>query len=398
MEYRTLGKTGITVSEIGFGTEHLPPQKEIMDEIMAVAIEAGVNFIDILQTDPAGDGAYIWDGFGPLLKKYRDKLILAAHWGIGYAYDLPYCRQTFPEALSRVGNDYIDVAMMTMVGEGDRQDKWLDESLEELNRYREKGYIGCIGGSVHDVTKAIKLVNSGVLDVLMFGVNLTQHGDPQHQTLYRACIEQGLGLVAMKPYSAGLLLKVNGKPTSITTTQCLSYSLSQSVSTVVPGVKDADEMRAALQYNAASEQEKDFQSALDNIHQELSGHCVYCSHCLPCEQGINITSIISISNWAFWGPQDWLDNMYAALSVKPSACIEQGDCMKKCAFNVDIISKMKHVAALFEWDLWGQRNETDLKMMAQSLGLDVPEDAKKAILIDRIRRADPEILYDGLSK
>ena len=70
--------------------------------------------------------------------------------------------------------------------------------------------------------------------------------------------------------------------------------------------------------------------------------------------------------------------------------------MQKCAFNVDVIGKMKHVVALFEWHLWEQRSEADLQAMAQKLGLDLPSDTQKAILIDRIRRVDADLLYEGL--
>jgi predicted aldo/keto reductase-like oxidoreductase len=363
---------------------------------MALAVESGVNFIDILQTDPAGDGAYVWNGLGPLVKQYRDKLVLAAHWGIGYQYDLPYCRKTFPEALAQVGNGFIDIALMTMVGESGREDEWIEESLQELRQYKEKGQIGCLGGSAHDLSTALKLVTSGVLDVLMFTVNMTQAGEPQHQALYQACLENEVGLIAMKSYSASLLLKVAGQPTTITPVQCLSYVLSQPVSTIAVGVKNGDELRAALAYCEATRSEKDYQPALDNLHQELAGHCVYCNHCLPCEEGINITSVISINNWAKWGVQDWLEGMYAALPVKPSACIGQGDCVERCAFEVDIVGKMRHVEAVFEWDLWGKRDEDELREMAHSLGIDEASDMSKAILIDSIRHLDPDLLYRDL--
>jgi aryl-alcohol dehydrogenase-like predicted oxidoreductase len=49
MEYRTLGKTGIKVSAIGFGTERMPPQREVMAEVLDVAVEAGLNYVDVLQ-------------------------------------------------------------------------------------------------------------------------------------------------------------------------------------------------------------------------------------------------------------------------------------------------------------------------------------------------------------
>ena len=42
------GDLDIDVSVIGFGTEHIPPQKDTMAEISAVSIEAGVNYIDVL--------------------------------------------------------------------------------------------------------------------------------------------------------------------------------------------------------------------------------------------------------------------------------------------------------------------------------------------------------------
>jgi len=84
------------------------------------------------------------------------------------------------------------------------------------------------------------------------------------------------------------------------------------------------------------------------MHRELAGRRVSCNHCLPCEQGINITSIISITNWAAGGVQDWLKDMHAALPVKPSACIGRGDCMERCDFGVDVVAKMSHAVALFE--------------------------------------------------
>jgi len=336
------------VSEIGFGTEHLPPDADTIAEIVETAVEAGASFIDVLQTDPAGDGAYVWDGLDPMIREHRSQLVIACHWGIGYRYDLDYCKETFPEALARVGNNFIDVAMMTMVGEPGRTGAWLDESLRELERYKRDGHIGCIGASMHDVRTATELVASDVIDVLMFAVSMTQHGDERQLALYHACAEHGVGLIAMKPFSAGLLLQADGESTSITPLQCLDYVLAQPVSTVVPGVKSADEMRTALRYLAVSNEEKDHRPALPKIHRELVGQCVHCRQCMPCAQGIDITSIVATVNWAHGGVQDWLKAMYAAQPVKPSACDGQGICMEQCDFGVDIVGVMQRAVELFE--------------------------------------------------
>lgn len=348
MEQRQLGDSGIQVGKIGFGTEHLPPDRDVIVEIVETAVAGGASFIDVLQTDPAGDGAYVWDGLGPAIREHRDKLVLACHWGIGYRFDLDYCKETFPKALERVGNGLVDVAMMTMVGEPGRTGAWLDASLSELESYKRDGHIGCIGASAHDVRAATELVVSGAIDVLMFTVNMTQQGDERQRALYKVCEERGVGLVAMKPYAAGLLLRVDGEPTSIDPLQCLDYALRQPVATVVPGVKNTDELRAALDYETASASERDHTSALPKVHRELAGHCVHCRMCMPCAKGIDITSIVAMVGWARGGVQDWLRGMYANQAVKPSVCDGQGACMEACDFDVDIVGVMRRAVELFE--------------------------------------------------
>jgi hypothetical protein len=70
--------------------------------------------------------------------------------------------------------------------------------------------------------------------------------------------------------------------------------------------------------------------------------------------------------------------------------------MERCAFDVNIVGKMQHVEAVFDWDLWGKRDEDKLREMASSLGIDEAGDMSKAILIESIRRLDPDLLYKGL--
>ena len=65
-------------------------------------------------------------------------------------------------------------------------------------RYKEQGRIGAIGASSHYAQTALRMVNSGLIDVLMYPVNLFRHGDDHNAALYQACAEQGVGLVAME--------------------------------------------------------------------------------------------------------------------------------------------------------------------------------------------------------
>ena len=57
---------------------------------------------------------------------------------------------------------------------------------------------------------------------------------------------------------------------------------------------------------------------------------------------------------------------------------------------------MRHAEVVFEWDLWEKRDEEELLAMAQNLGIDEVSEMSKGILIESIRRVDPDLLYSGL--
>ena len=339
MEYRKLGRTGLNVSAIGLGTEHLEQGRENMEDVLRTAVDAGVNYIDV---QPAN--LSFWGYFAPEMRLYRNKLILAAGWAVPY-FDMDEAQSHFEDRLALVGNDYIEIAMLRVV---DQWDGWAQGAAECLLRYREQGHIGYVGMSAHSASAAIKAVNSGLIDVLMFPINLIGHDDDEIRTLYQACVDNDVGLVAMKPYHGGTLFSADGKPSGITPTQCLSYVLSLPVSTTVPGVKNAEELRATLHYLEATNEEKDYRSVIANIHDYLAGQCVLCNHCLPCPQGIDIGWIIWHVDQARGGITNQLAESYAAHRVKASECTECDVCMERCPFEVDVIAKMREAVEIFE--------------------------------------------------
>ena len=252
--------------------------------------------------------------------------------------------------LSRLHAEYIDVLFLQFVDEENDYERVIGSGglLELALRFQREGKAGFIGLSGHKVPMALKAVKSGHMDVLMFPINLSSDAVLEEKELFNVCASRGVGLVAMKPFARGKLLQKK-EARSITPVQCISYTLSQiGVSTAVPGVKDVDELEATLHFLEVTDEEKDFSSILPDFRQYSKGECVYCNHCLPCPAVIDIGQTIRLVEIAQYGVSEALRADYRALSVKASACIEYGSCMKRCPFEVDVISKMQRAVELFE--------------------------------------------------
>jgi len=380
MKYRKLGRTGVDVGIIGLGAEYLEHVAE--DTVVSVvnqALDNGVNYIDLFMPSPG-----VRDNFGIALKNKRHRVMIAGHLGpvlkngqYSRARDRALCEKYFEDLLARLQTDYIDVLMLHYVDELDDYETVFASGglLESAIRYKEAGKARFIGLSSHRVPAALRAINSGHIDVLMFSVNpafdsrpgdmelqsLSQDASykqpdkakdrpvPERTELYHACAVQGIGVVAMKPYAGGLLFSSNN-PTSIVLTpvQCISYALSQpAVCTAVPGCKNVAEMKAALAFLDATDEDKDFSAIEASSLWKLRGSCVYCNHCLPCPLGIDIGAVTRLTDTAGYGITDTLRVEYEALPAKASDCTECGVCLERCPFNVDIISNMTRSVGIF---------------------------------------------------
>jgi predicted aldo/keto reductase-like oxidoreductase len=280
--------------------------------------------------------------------------VLCLHWGFVFHEPVDHCQRCFDEALDRLGNGYAEIAMLSMVDSESLWQNWALQGIDRLDRYRREGRVGFIGISNHNPAVARKAVESGLIDVLMFPVNLYQHpGGRERALLLETCAEHGVGVIAMKPYYGGVLLQREGLPTGITPAQCLHCVLSQAVAAAVPGPRNVEQMRQALSYVTASAEEKQATPLHDELKVWLRGQCVRCKHCLPCPQDIPIPSVIYYLDYVdYYGltplHQQLNREWYASLPAKGSDCIECEVCLERCPFEVDIIGKMRRAAEVFE--------------------------------------------------
>lgn len=380
MEYRTLGKTGLSVSAIALGCEGFigRTEKQVCVE-MEFAIDNGINFIDMYSSNPD-----LRSNIGKALNGHRPEFIIQGHLCTTWEND-QYLRTrdiektiaSFEDQLARLQTDYLDIGMIHYVdGEQDFHEVFDGSVMQLALRLKEEGRIRHIGLSSHNPTVAIQAVESGLVDVLMFSINpcydlqppsenvddlwadknyecSLQNIDPQREHLYELCEKKGVGLDVMKAYGGGDLLSEMNSPfgKALTPVQCMEYALTRpGVASVMVGCKSHEEIQAALNWCDATKEEKDYTKVIAGMEKfSWHGHCMYCGHCAPCSVGIDIANVNKYYNLttAQDDVPETVREHYKLLTHHASECIGCGRCERNCPFGVAIIEHMQKATERF---------------------------------------------------
>ncbi len=380
MNYRDLGKTGLRVSEIGMGCEGFAEDKCKNTRILFdMAQQNGVNYFDLYTPDPE-----VRASVGEALAGRREKFIIQAHicsvWKNGQyerTRNIEEVKAGFQDILSRLQTDYIDVGMIHYV---DSLKDWRQIAQGPVLRYAEElkqaGLIRHIGLSSHNPQAAMEAVKSGAVEVLMFSVNPCYdlqpanedveelwreanyekplvNMDPERQELYETCQRLGVGITVMKAFGGGDLLDETLSPAGkgLTVNQCLHYALTRpAVSSVLAGAHSAEQFQACIDYESASDEERDYALAFASFPKiSWIGHCMYCSHCAPCPEQIDVASVTKFLNLAKaqGAVPETVREHYALLSHYAGECVECGACETRCPFQVPVMENMKAAKAMF---------------------------------------------------
>ncbi len=380
MQYRKLGRTNLDVSIIGLGGEWFNDKsQEVVDEVIQAAMDKGLNYIDIFMPQ-----SEVRTAIGKALVGRRDKMFIQGHLctvvqngQYERTRDIEKLKSSFDDLLSKLQTNYIDVGMIHYVDSFEDYDTVFNgEIIEYAKSLKEKGVIGHIGVSSHNPLVALKMVESGLIDVLMFSINpaydledentdvmdLIEHKNldksewtinAARQKLYAACESLGVGITVMKALGAGTLLKSESSPfgKAMTVSQCCHYSLTRpAVTSVLIGCSNIEELNEALSYLNSSDEEKDYTEVLSGTGKiKATGKCMYCNHCLPCPVNIDIATVTKFLDIARENSEipPTIKSHYHSLNATASDCIMCGKCEKNCPFKVEIRNNMKQAKEIF---------------------------------------------------
>jgi predicted aldo/keto reductase-like oxidoreductase len=335
MEKIRFGKTGLMVSRVGFGG--IPIQRLSKAEAVSVVngvIDLGVNFIDTANAYSDSE-----EKIGAAIKNVkRENLIIASK-------SLATDKKTFLEhldlCLKRLGSEYIDIYQTHSISSVETRNAVFAPggAFEGLTEAIKIGKIRYPAFSSHNIPLAIDIMKTGKFDAVQLPFNFVDN--TAGEEAIPLAKELDMGFIAMKPFGGGLLENAD---------IAIRYVLQFENVVPDPGIEKLSEMREIVSIvNNKKPFSAEDEKIIGNLIKELGDHwCHRCDYCQPCPQGIAISSVLTVESLLKRMPFEHAFKMANAGIEKAAACVECGDCVKRCPYKLQIPSLLKSKITLWK--------------------------------------------------
>lgn len=217
MQYRTLGRTELWISEIGFGAWGIGGGWGRQDDEEGVralqrAFDLGINFYDTAYVYGDGHSERL---IARALGDRRDKIVIASKvppktfkWPV--RSDQPVA-ETFPKnwviecterTLKNLGTDYLDVQQLHSWTESYMQQLDWFEALETLRDQGKVRYFG-VSADSWEPYDTVGLVESGEIDSIQVIYNIWEQRP--EEKLFPAALKYNVGIIVRVPFEEGIL-------------------------------------------------------------------------------------------------------------------------------------------------------------------------------------------------
>lgn len=216
MNRRRLGRTGLEVSEIGYGAwgigQHMWIGAEDRQSLRALdrAIDLGLNFIDTALAYGDGHSERLVGQtvrarsetvhVATKIPPHNERWPAAAGTHVDEAFPADHIRACTERSLSHLGLEAIDLQQFHVW-----RDDWLEQGdwLETVQALRQEGKIRFFGVSIndHEPASALELVRSGHVDCVQVIHNVFDQS-PEDE-LFPAVREHDVGVLARVPFDEG---------------------------------------------------------------------------------------------------------------------------------------------------------------------------------------------------
>ncbi len=217
MKYRTLGKTGYSISEISLGTWQVggkwgsPFDPNNAERILNTAIDNGINFIDTadVYSDRESEKAV-----GKLIKSRSEKIYVATKCGrfinphTNENYTPQALRGYVEKSLSNLGVEKLDLIQLHCPPP---EVYYRPEIFEEFDKLIDEGKIGALGVSVEKIEEGLKAIEYPNVSTVQIIFNMFRQRP--NELFFEQAQKKNIGIIVRVPLASGLLTGTYSKKT-----------------------------------------------------------------------------------------------------------------------------------------------------------------------------------------
>ena len=349
MRYRDLGKTGLIVSELGFGTipilsGHVPvlpqyfsPDVDTAIAIMKKAFDYGCNFYDTAIKEEYGDAELKLGQFAKTIDRRRiiisDK---ARFYGGGDIYR---------EVLRSIDNlgTKPDIYFVHQVDETNADEVFgSGGALDALYDLKREGKIGYTGIASHYYNVLLRGALDKRVDVLQGSGNIMERG--MLERIRKEEAFNGKGFILNKVYAAGLMIG----PFSVD--ELIGGILEYPFSSALLGVGTFEQVEAAFSKEYIPVRFS-FEEVIDRLRKNFEPiACDRCEKCI-CSYGHEIYTSFRQFNYFNLGKEFWaINKLKMDLEKNYQHCREctERSCMKECGRQLYIPEEIERIYCLIK--------------------------------------------------
>jgi L-galactose dehydrogenase len=207
MLYRTLGRTGLEVSILGYGASPLGNEfgqadRREGERAVHLAIERGINYFDVA---PYYGRTLAETRLGEALRGRRDKILLATKMGRydkdregGFDFSARRVVQSLEESLVRLQTDYVDVFQVHDVEYG-RREQIVHETLPAMLRLKESGKVRFVGITGYPLGILRDVAGASEVDTILSYCRYNLLDTAMDDVLTPLARQKGIGLINASP-------------------------------------------------------------------------------------------------------------------------------------------------------------------------------------------------------
>jgi len=333
--YRTLGRTGLKVSAVGYGLGYDPEP-----DIIARCIDLGINYFDTSLDYAQGASERM---LGAAIKGKRDKAVISTKTPSRTKADI---LKNIDASLQNLGTDYVDVYHLHA---RDTPERAPEEAIEALQILKQQGKVRAIGFSCHDPNNMADYAIKCKLDVVQTTYSYAI-GAPFRDAAIKKLDEAGIGVIAMKviiglttaPRDRSQKPKLKAEETPIA---ALRWVLrNPAIDTTVPHHASVKEVEMNVRAMTGSYAPADEKLLYVRNEENRPYYCRMCYQCNgQCPRGVPVTDELR-----FLAYHDFGRSLYQARrsfmdlprKIRDVRCIDCSSCVIQCPNGVMVRDRL----------------------------------------------------------